>query len=104
MKGIRGLPLRLRVHLALENRGLLQALDAITALLAVVTVITYIISTYGSVAFEVFDLVMGCFFAAEWLFRVWTAPSRVAFILSWWSFIDIVSFVPMIVLAALKNT
>ncbi len=80
-----------------------QVLDAITAALAFVTVITYIISTYGTVTFEKFDLVTGCFFASEWLFRVWTAPSRIAFIFSWWSLIDIVSFVPMIVLAALKN-
>jgi hypothetical protein len=81
----------------LERNGMRQALDATTAVLSFCTVITYIMSTYGT-DFSVFDLVTACIFGLEWVFRLWKAPSRPAFIFSWWSLLDLTTFVPMLAL------
>jgi hypothetical protein len=44
------------------------------------------------------DFVMGIIFAAEWLFRLWLAPSRVAHCVSFNSTVDLVTFLPMLIL------
>jgi hypothetical protein len=97
------MPLNRRVHWAMERNGMRQALDAITAFLSFCTVMTYIVSTYGIADFNSFDLATACIFAAEWVFRLWKAPSRLDFIFSWWSLLDLVTFVPMLVLAMLST-
>ena len=91
-------PLRTRVDALLERAGFNKLLDIATSVLSFVTVCTYIASTYHVLHTELFDLVVGCFFAAEWLFRAWKATSRLAFVCSWWSLVDVVTFLPMIVL------
>jgi hypothetical protein len=96
-------PLHARVDAFLEELGANKLLDIATSILSFVTVCTYIASTYGVIDTNLFDLVVGCFFAAEWLFRAWKAPSRLAFVFSWWSLVDVVTFLPMIVLNVTRN-
>ncbi len=96
-------PLHVRVDNALERWGGNRLLDTATSLLSFITVCTYIASTYGVLDTTAFDLVVGCCFAAEWLFRAWKSRSTMAFVCSWWSLVDVVTFLPMIVLTATNN-
>ena len=91
-------PLHVRVDIALERSGANKALDVFTSILSFVTVLTYIVFTYGDLDSSLIDLCVGSFFAAEWLFRAWKSASRLAFIFSWWSLADVLTFVPMLVL------
>jgi hypothetical protein len=96
-------PLHVRVATILERKGVDKLLDIATSFLTLVAVVTYIVSTYGILDPSTFDLVVGCCFAAEWLFRAWKSTSRLAFVFSWWSLVDLVTFLPMIALNVTRD-
>lgn len=68
------------------------------SILSLFTVMSYIVDTYEVADFRQSDFAIGIVFSIDWLFRLYISPSRLLFVFSWNSFVDVITFMPMLIL------